>query len=84
VWNKVPKYCYLVRNLPRTTIAYQRSGKKKRKEYVIFSNLRLNRKAMTISAKNVFQKTQSGIDGLDEITGGGLPKGRPTISKNRK
>jgi circadian clock protein KaiC len=34
---------------------------------------------MTISAKNVFQKTQSGIDGLDEITGGGLPKGRPTL-----
>jgi len=27
----------------------------------------------------VFQKTQTGIDGLDEITGGGFPKGRPTL-----
>src|SRR3954463_1000988 len=27
----------------------------------------------------VFPKTPSGIDGLDEITGGGFPKGRPTL-----
>ncbi|MGZ3863856.1 MAG: circadian clock protein KaiC [Bacteroidia bacterium] len=26
-----------------------------------------------------FPKTPTGIDGLDEITGGGLPKGRPTL-----
>ncbi len=34
---------------------------------------------MTIPAKKLFPKTQSGIDGLDEITEGGLPKGRPTL-----
>ncbi|OLY94343.1 circadian clock protein KaiC [Cnuella takakiae] len=28
---------------------------------------------------NTLKKTQSGIKGLDEITGGGLPKGRPTL-----
>ena len=28
---------------------------------------------------NVFPKTPTGIDGLNEITGGGLPKGRPTL-----
>ena len=27
----------------------------------------------------IFPKTRSGIDGLDEITGGGFPKGRPTL-----
>src|ERR1700716_255556 len=27
----------------------------------------------------VFQKAQTGIQGLDEITGGGLPRGRPTL-----
>src|ERR1700716_2725137 len=27
----------------------------------------------------VFQKAQTGIQGLDEITGGGLPQGRPTL-----
>ena len=27
----------------------------------------------------VLQKSPSGIKGLDEITGGGLPKGRPTL-----
>src|SRR5512135_65651 len=27
----------------------------------------------------VLEKTPSGINGLDEITGGGLPKGRPTL-----
>jgi circadian clock protein KaiC len=29
--------------------------------------------------KNVFPKTPTGIDGLNEITGGGIPKGRPTL-----
>src|SRR5258708_5490369 len=29
--------------------------------------------------KNSFQKTTSGISGLDEITNGGLPKGRPIL-----
>ena len=29
--------------------------------------------------KNVFPKSPTGINGLDEITGGGLPKGRPTL-----
>jgi circadian clock protein KaiC len=28
---------------------------------------------------NAFPKTPTGIDGLDEITGGGIPKGRPTL-----
>jgi circadian clock protein KaiC len=28
---------------------------------------------------NVFPKSPTGIDGLNEITGGGLPKGRPTL-----
>src|ERR1700742_4063964 len=27
----------------------------------------------------LLQKTPTGITGLDEITGGGLPKGRPTL-----
>src|SRR4051812_21055523 len=27
----------------------------------------------------VFPKTPTGIDGLDEITEGGIPKGRPTL-----
>jgi circadian clock protein KaiC len=27
----------------------------------------------------IFPKTPTGIDGLDEITGGGFPKGRPTL-----
>jgi len=31
------------------------------------------------SNKNVFPKTRTGIDGLDEITGGGFPTGRPTL-----
>lgn len=29
--------------------------------------------------KNVFPKSPTGIKGLDEITGGGIPKGRPTL-----
>ncbi len=28
---------------------------------------------------NIFPKTPTGVDGLDEITGGGFPKGRPTL-----
>src|SRR5690349_24932435 len=41
-------------------------------------------KSKTSSAKNIIPdqilpKTQTGIDGLDEITQGGLPKGRPTL-----
>lgn len=31
------------------------------------------------SLKNILKKTPTGIQGLDEITGGGLPKGRPTL-----
>lgn len=30
-------------------------------------------------SNNVLQKTPTGISGLDEITAGGLPKGRPTL-----
>ncbi|MGN6638613.1 MAG: circadian clock protein KaiC, partial [Mucilaginibacter sp.] len=32
-----------------------------------------------ILQKKILEKTPSGISGLDEITGGGLPKGRPTL-----
>jgi circadian clock protein KaiC len=28
---------------------------------------------------NIFPKTPTGVDGLNEITGGGFPKGRPTL-----
>ncbi len=34
---------------------------------------------MKQAIKEVFPKSHSGIDGLDEITGGGLPTGRPTL-----
>jgi circadian clock protein KaiC len=34
---------------------------------------------MKPALKDIFPKTHSGIDGLDEITGGGLPQGRPTL-----
>src|ERR1700759_31491 len=34
---------------------------------------------MKIQQKNTFLKTPTGIEGLDEITGGGFPKGRPTL-----
>lgn len=34
---------------------------------------------MKVKFKNVFSKTPSGIEGLDEVTDGGLPKGRPTL-----
>ena len=31
------------------------------------------------SGNNVFLKTPTGVEGLNEITGGGFPKGRPTL-----
>ncbi len=34
---------------------------------------------MKVAVKNTFLKTPSGINGLDEITGGGLPAGRPIL-----
>lgn len=34
---------------------------------------------MRLQNKNLFPKTLTGIDGLDEITGGGIPTGRPTL-----
>lgn len=35
--------------------------------------------ASTLSAPPSLPKAPTGIDGLDEITGGGLPRGRPTL-----
>ena len=35
--------------------------------------------AVDRAGKKALPKTSSGIQGLDEITGGGLPSGRPTI-----
>ncbi|MGZ7070753.1 MAG: ATPase domain-containing protein, partial [Methanobacterium sp.] len=32
-----------------------------------------------LNNKNVFDKSFTGIDGLDDVTGGGLPRGRPTL-----
>ena len=32
-----------------------------------------------MNQKISFPKTQTGVDGLDEITEGGFPKGRPTL-----
>ncbi|MGZ7108704.1 MAG: ATPase domain-containing protein, partial [Methanobacterium sp.] len=32
-----------------------------------------------LNNKNVFEKSFTGIDGLDDVTGGGLPRGRPTL-----
>jgi circadian clock protein KaiC len=37
------------------------------------------RKKEARSHRNVFPKSPTSIQGLDEITGGGLPKGRPTL-----
>ena len=34
---------------------------------------------MEAAKMEVFPKSKSGIEGLDEITGGGFPKGRPTL-----
>jgi circadian clock protein KaiC len=35
--------------------------------------------AVTRSQRKVLPKTPTNIQGLDEVTGGGLPKGRPTL-----
>jgi RecA/RadA recombinase len=37
------------------------------------------KKAKTTPAGRTLPKSATGIRGLDEITGGGLPKGRPTL-----
>src|SRR5512147_1266726 len=37
------------------------------------------KKAAKASAQSAFEKAATGIQGLDEITEGGLPKGRPTL-----
>src|SRR3984885_10332433 len=34
---------------------------------------------MKTAPREIFPKSHSGIEGLDEITGGGLPKGPPTL-----
>jgi len=39
---------------------------------------RLKKKAAPVRGRKL-EKTLTGIDGLDQITGGGLPKGRPTL-----
>src|SRR5512132_3533712 len=33
----------------------------------------------TEASKSTLPKSPTGIEGLDEVTGGGLPKGRPTL-----
>ena len=38
-----------------------------------------NNGSKTISTKTLLPKCPTGIQGLDEITGGGLPRGRPTL-----
>ena len=37
------------------------------------------KKSKALSASKIFRKSATGIRGLDEITGGGLPTGRPTL-----
>jgi circadian clock protein KaiC len=37
------------------------------------------KKTKTLSSSKTLRKSPTGIRGLDEITGGGLPKGRPTL-----
>src|SRR4051812_31973332 len=39
----------------------------------------MNAKTMKTKKLRQLEKISSGISGLDEITGGGLPKGRPTL-----
>ena len=34
---------------------------------------------MPVQKNNLFPKTPSGVNGLDEITQGGFPKGRPVL-----
>src|SRR3984885_1547316 len=36
-------------------------------------------KTKTLAAPKTLRKSRTGIRGLDEITGGGLPAGRPTL-----
>ena len=36
-------------------------------------------KSHSTQPEDVLEKAPTGIKGLDEITGGGLPKGRPTL-----
>ena len=43
------------------------------------SPIERGRTTNTLFDPHQFKKTPSGIAGLDEITGGGLPKGRPTL-----
>jgi circadian clock protein KaiC len=38
-----------------------------------------SKRKLDVASQQVFSKTPSGIRGLDEITFGGLPKGRPTL-----
>lgn len=38
-----------------------------------------SKRKLEVASQNSLAKTQSGIRGLDEITFGGLPKGRPTL-----
>ena len=38
-----------------------------------------HRIAKSKQSTEVFQKCPSGVTGLDEITGGGLPRNRPTL-----
>src|SRR6478735_2787740 len=33
----------------------------------------------SVRKRNIFPKTQTGISGLDEVTNGGFPKGRPVL-----
>src|SRR2546423_12158882 len=40
---------------------------------------RVNEKKKKVKKLQSLEKISSGISGLDEITGGGLPKGRPTL-----
>src|SRR6478736_5144692 len=37
------------------------------------------KKPMALDPLKILRKSKSGINGLDEITGGGLPAGRPTL-----
>jgi len=39
----------------------------------------MKEKAASLKASSILPKSLTGITGLDEITGGGLPKGRPTL-----
>ncbi len=47
--------------------------------YLIPECLKTKSNIFMKQAKHLFPKTPSGVEGLDEITGGGFPKGRPTL-----